>query len=580
MMKTRHGHSEDIPLFISRSSVSTCINKTGSWRFARPKYEEKTAPCSAACPVGEDIARIEMLAHKGLLKEAIELILMENPFPSVCGRVCFHPCETACNRSDFDEPVAIQRLERYLGDAFIQKKMPMSIKKRPANGKKVCVVGAGPAGLAAGYFFTCLGYACDIFEARTEPGGLLRWGIPAYRLPGDILANEIKRMEDFGAKISCGKTVDRHFLKEVKNRYDAFFIGCGHGRSIPMNIPGDELAVDGLEFLDHLKQGKRYAFGGEAAVIGGGNTAVDVSRSLVRMGAAVTLVYRRRRQDMPAFQSEINMAVEEGVNIMELFSPIQIEADGEGFVLKLQKMKTVGMLSSGSRARVVPDDEPKKHLRVEKIFTAIGAEALEPWQSPPPPNAETLQLDNCTITLEGIPYVFGGDLINTEKSVADAVASGKQAAIAVDVLFNEGWDSISNRLAACKVGDGPAISLESYVGGERKQRSPHVVSYKEINTDYFEAASRVAASFQAKDERITSFSEIETTFTHDRAIQEIQRCFNCGICNSCDNCWVFCPEVAVIVKNAVRRINLDYCKGCGICTVECPRNAMILEEEA
>ena len=372
--------------------------------------------------------------------------------------------------------------------------------------------------------------------------------------------------------------MDRHFLKEIKNQYDAFFIGCGHGRSIPMNIPGDELAVDGLEFLDHLKQGKRYAFGGEAAVIGGGNTAVDVSRSLVRMGVAVTLVYRRRRQDMPAFQSEINMAVEEGVNIMELFSPIQIEAEGEGFALKLQKMKTVGMLSSGSRARVVPDDEPTKHLLVEKIFTAIGAETLEPWQSPPPPNAGTLQLDNCTITLDGIPYVFGGDLINTEKSVAHAVASGKQAAIAVDVLFNEGWDSISNRLAACKVGDGPAISLESYVGGERKQRSPHVVSHKEINTDYFEAASRVVASFQAKDERTTSFSEIETTFTHDQAIQEIQRCFNCGICNSCDNCWVFCPEVAVIVKNAVRRINLDYCKGCGICTVECPRKILQYEE--
>ena len=239
MMKTRYRHSEAIPLFISRSTMSTEINKTGSWRFARPKYVEKTAPCSAACPVGEDIARIEMLAHRGLFKEANDLILMENPFPSVCGRVCFHPCETACNRSDFDTPVAVHQLERFLGDAFGQKKIPPSMKKRPGNDKKVCIVGAGPAGLAAGYFFSCLGYGCDVFEARAEPGGLLRWGIPAYRLPGEVLANEIKRIEDFGVTISCEKTVDRHFLKEVKNKQSKPITGTGRITCDLVRRPGD-----------------------------------------------------------------------------------------------------------------------------------------------------------------------------------------------------------------------------------------------------------------------------------------------------------------------------------------------------
>ncbi len=578
-MTKKQPHTENIPLFISRSNISTEINKTGSWRFARPRYDEKTAPCGAACPVGEDIARIEMLAHRGLLKDAIDLILMENPFPSVCGRVCFHPCEAACNRSDFDAPVAIRQLERYLGDAVGRNNMPFSMKKRQGNGKKVCVVGAGPAGLAAGYFFTCLGYACDVFEARAEPGGLLRWGIPAYRLPTEVLHNEIKRIEDFGVTIFCDKKVDRHFFKAVKNRYDAVFIGCGHERSMQMNIPGEELAVDGLKFLDHLKQGENFTFEGTVAVIGGGNTAIDVSRSLVRMGATVMLVYRRRKQDMPAFQGEINMAIEEGVNIVELFSPVQIEADGEGLVLTLQKMKTTGTTSNQKRARVVPYGASTDHVRVGKIFTAIGAEVLEPWLSPPSPSAKTMPLDNCTITLDGIPYVFGGDLTNTDKSVADAVASGKQAAIAVDVLFNEGWNAVSSRLASCKVGDGPAISLESYVGGGRKQRSPYVVSYQEINTDYFEAAPRVAAPVLSKDKRKTSFSEIETTLTQRQAIQEIERCFNCGICNSCENCWIFCPEVAVIVEKGARQIDLDYCKGCGICVVECPRNAMVLEGE-
>ncbi|UCD88429.1 MAG: FAD-dependent oxidoreductase, partial [Desulfobacterales bacterium] len=464
-MNTEHRHTEETPLFISRSSLSTEINKTGSWRFMRPKYDEKTAPCSAACPAGEDIARVEMLAQKGLFKEALELLLMENPFPSICGRVCFHPCETACNRAELDAPVAIRRLERYLGDILVQDKMTPSVGKRPANGKKICIVGAGPAGLAAGYFFTYLGYACDIFEARTEPGGLLRWGIPEYRLPVAVLNHEIRRIEDFGVKIICEKPVDRHFFKTAKNRYDAIFIGCGHGRSMQMNIIGEHLAVDGLEFLDRLKRGEINAFDAEIAVIGGGNTAVDVARSLVRLGARAMIVYRRRKQDMPAFQSEVKMAVKEGVKIMELFAPVQITADGEGFVLTLQKMKTTGLVSDRSRARVAPDGGSTQRLKVDKIFTAIGAEALEPWQLPSSPSAKTLELDNCTITLDDVPYVFGGDLVNAEKSVADAIASGKQAAIAMDILFKDGLRSISSRLASCHVGDGPALSMESYMEG-------------------------------------------------------------------------------------------------------------------
>ena len=441
------------------------------------------------------------------------------------------------------------------------------------------IVGAGPAGLAAGYFLTCLGYACDIFEARTEPGGILRWGIPTYRLPGDVLNNEIRRIEDFGIKIYCEKPVDRHFLKAAENRYDAFFIGCGHGRPTRMNIPGEKMAFDGLEFLDKLRREDIKPFDGTAAVIGGGNTAIDVSRSLVRLGATVIIVYRRRIKDMPAFKSEVDRAVEEGVKIMELFSPARIEEDAEGVVITLQRMKTTGTESSERRARVVPDGEATQHIRVKKIFTAIGAEALEPWQSPPSQNAETLKLVHSIITLDGVPFVFGGDLTNTVKSVANAVASGKQAAMALDIFFKDGWDAISNRLDSCKVGDGPALSMERYLGGERRLRNLHRVSYEEINTDYFATAPRVEASFISKDKHINSFLEIEKTFTPGQAMEEFQRCFNCGVCNACDNCRIFCPEVAVMFNDSLRQINLDYCKGCGICIVECPRNAMALEEE-
>ena len=177
-MEPEPKHTEKISLFISRSNISTEINKTGTWRFVRPKYHEKTAPCIAACPAGEDIARIEMLSNQGRYHDAVETILLENPFPSVCGRVCFHPCETVCNRAGLDDPVAIHALERFIGDIAIRDELTLKLKKFPENGKTVCIVGAGPSGLAAGYFLSQLGYSCDIYEARSEPGGILRWGIP------------------------------------------------------------------------------------------------------------------------------------------------------------------------------------------------------------------------------------------------------------------------------------------------------------------------------------------------------------------------------------------------------------------
>jgi NADPH-dependent glutamate synthase beta subunit-like oxidoreductase len=578
-MTTEQEYPVEIPLLISRSSISTEINKTGSWRFVRPKYDEKTAPCSAACPAGEDIARIEMLTNQGLFREAAETILFENPFPAVCGRVCFHPCEKTCNRAELDEPIAIHRLERFIGDIAARNEMKLSLEKPPKNGKTICIVGAGPSGLAAGYFLTRLGYACDVFEAQTEPGGILRWGIPSYRLPDDILKNEIKRIENLGVKIHCKMPVTQNFFKEFKDRYSAFFIGCGYGRSIRMNIPGEKMAFDGLEFLGKLRREKISTFNGIAAVIGGGNTAIDVARSLTRLGATPIIVYRRRKQDMPAFQHEVEMAAREGVQIMELMAPVRIEAEGGELVLTVQPMKISGTETSSGRARVTPDSKETQSVRVQKIFTAIGAEPLEPWQFPPQKNAVSMHFSHCTFTGKDLPFVFGGDLTNPLKSVTDAVASGKQAAMALDTFFQKGWDAIADRLASCRVGNGPALSMESYLGAERTIRNLHIVSYDEINTDYFSPAARIAASSLSQDKRIQSFSEIEGTFTVEQAIKESRRCFNCGICNECDNCRIFCPEVAVILKDTSRQVNLDYCKGCGICVVECPRNAMALEEE-
>ena len=572
-------HAEQISLFISRSNISTEINKTGSWRFVRPKYHEKTAPCSAACPAGEDIARIEMLSNQGRYQDALETILLENPFPSVCGRVCFHPCETVCNRAGFDDPVAIHALERFIGDTAIRDDLTLKLKKLPENGKTVCIVGAGPSGLAAGYFLSKLGYSCDIYEARSEPGGILRWGIPRYRLPDDIVFSEIERIKKTGVKIICNTPVTQNFLQNVKDRYHALFIGCGHGRSLKMNIPGETKTFDGLEFLNLLRKRKALPSNETVAVIGGGNTAIDCARSLVRLGATTTLVYRRRKQDMPAFKNEVEMADKEGVRIMELYSPLEINEDDGEYVLSLQKMKTSGMETDSGRARVIPDSQTTQHLRVQKIIVAIGAEPSVPWQFPSHKNTEALYLTHCTFTASEPPLLFGGDLTNTIKSVTDAVASGKQAAMALDIFFKQGRHAITDRLNYCLVGNGPALSMECYMGGKRLTRNPHIVSNNDINLDYFSQTPRVEPESLAIKKRMNSFDEIEATFTIEQAMEETRRCFNCGICNACDNCRIFCPEIAVILQDAKRQINLDYCKGCGICVFECPRSAMDLEEE-
>ncbi|MDH3881647.1 MAG: FAD-dependent oxidoreductase [Desulfobacteraceae bacterium] len=572
-------HAEKISLFISRSNISTEINKTGTWRFVRPKYHEKTAPCSAACPAGEDIARIEMLSNQGRYQDALETILLENPFPSVCGRVCFHPCETVCNRAGFDDPVAIHALERFIGDTAIRDDLTLKLKKLPENGKTVCIVGAGPSGLAAGYFLSKLGYSCDIYEARSEPGGILRWGIPRYRLPDDIVFSEIERIKKTGVKIICNTPVTQNFLQNVKDRYHALFIGCGHGRSLKMNIPGETKTFDGLEFLNLLRKRKALPSNETVAVIGGGNTAIDCARSLVRLGATTTLVYRRRKQDMPAFKNEVEMADKEGVRIMELYSPLEINEDDGEYVLSLQKMKTSGMETDSGRARVIPDSQTTQHLRVQKIIVAIGAEPSVPWQFPSHKNTEALYLTHCTFTASEPPLLFGGDLTNTIKSVTDAVASGKQAAMALDIFFKQGRHAITDRLNYCLVGNGPALSMECYMGGKRLTRNPHIVSNNDINLDYFSQTPRVEPESLAIKKRMNSFDEIEATFTIEQAMEETRRCFNCGICNACDNCRIFCPEIAVILQDAKRQINLDYCKGCGICVFECPRSAMDLEEE-
>jgi len=538
-----------------------------------------------ACPLGQDIARIEMLASWGMLKDAWHTILSENPFPAICGRVCFHSCENACNRANMDEPIAIHHLERYLGDTAISNGEKANFSMKPGNAKKVAIAGAGPAGLAAAFFLTRLGYKCDVFEARSQPGGLLRWGIPAYRLPRDVLDNEISRIEDLGITIHCQTPVTEILLDKIRNEYNALFIGCGYERSIRLKIQDDDLVQDGLDFLRNLEKRNNMSFGGTAAIVGGGNTAIDIARSLLRLGASPLIVYRRRFEDMPAFGPEVTMALAEGVKIMELVTPIRIQENpaGEssahpGYSLTLQQMK-IDKEKAGGRVNVIPDGEKKEIINVQSVFTAIGARTDSIWRFRNREESEILNLSHCRLIEQEIPIIFGGDLTSPVKSVADAIASGKQAAMALDTYLEKGLDTVEKYLAACRVGAGPALSIDTYLNPDRKHRNGHIVSYDEIVSDYFQPASRVIPPSTDAALNIRSFEEINSTYAKDAARKEAARCFNCGTCNACDYCRLYCPEMAVIVDKARRIIDLDYCKGCGVCATECPRNAMVLEAE-
>ena len=570
-------------LYIARSYLTTESNKTGSWRFLHPRYDEKTAPCSIACPAGEDISRIEMMATQGLFKEAWEKILIENPFPSVCGRVCFHPCEGSCNRRDFDSAVAIHSIERFIADTAIRYGISPELEKKPSRKQRIAIVGAGPSGLAAAWFLSLLGYSCDVFEAAAEAGGVLRWGIPLYRLPLSALRHDVKQITEQGVAIFTGKKVSKEMLSELKKKYDAVFIGCGHGLGMPLNVPGENLpgVSEGLDLLRQIRDGKFPVCSGVSAIIGGGNTAVDVARSVIRRGGKALLLYRRRRQDMPALGLEVEMALAEGVELQELVAPAVISEEKGKILLTLQEMKVEG--EEGGRAHVVADAGKNRKVRVDRILKAIGGQTVELWQKADMMDKEILTLSHSVLDSRGqeAVTVLGGDIINTTKSVVHAIASGKQAAIALDILFQEGIEAVVPKLQACVVGPGPSLSLEIYMGGERRLRNPHLVSYEEINTDYFRFGPRVTQPRLLKKERIHSFEEIDLKISSHMAMKEAERCFNCGLCNQCDNCFIFCPDSSVILDRDKqgRHINYDYCKGCGLCVVECPRNAMSLGEE-
>ena len=565
-----------MPLYFSRSRLSTSSNRTGNWSFIQPAYRDRTAPCSERCPCGTDIPRVESLAAEGKHGAAWATILMENPLPGVCGRVCYHPCEQACNRGEFDTPVAVHALERFLADQAQRARVPQDLKPKAANGKRAAVLGSGPAGLSAASFLARLGYACDVYETEAEPGGVLRWGIPAYRLPGAILAQEIEAIQALGVTLHCGAAMD----ESLAGSYDALLVACGHGQPQGLGVPGAELARDGLALLHAARSqggGNGAAPGARVAVIGGGNTAIDVARTLLRQGLRPIIVYRRRREDMPAFAPELERALSEGAQLMELHAPVALAREAEGLRLTLQKMRSLDPGPDG-RNPVAPLPDPPSTLLVAEVYSAVGAEPAPAWMQLME-RTPRLRLARCSLAFRPTPVAFIGDLETETKSVSEAIASGKEAALALDTCFREGADAVVERLAACRIGAGSALSMELYLGGARARRSPRVVRFPELNRAYFQLSDRARPRALPALASIGSFAEVESGLKAAEAGLEAERCFSCGTCNGCDNCRTFCPDCAVLMEGGSRRIATEYCKGCGVCVEECPRSAMAMTME-
>ncbi len=513
-------------------------NRTGSWRYLRPRYEEKLAPCIAACPAGERIEMWIQLLQQEKYIDAWRLIKTVNPFPRICGRVCFHPCESECNRGHFDRAIAIHSLERFVADqarSLSKSKLPLPQK----TGKSVGIIGSGPAGLACAYHLANRGHSVTIYEAETRLGGLLRYGIPAYRLPKDVLDEEINDIIELGIEVKTGTRVED--LDELCRTHHALFVAAGLGKSRRIGIPGEhgEGVMDALEFLKGANSGRSPEIRGKVVVVGGGNAAIDAARVALRLGADPTIIYRRSRAEMPAYPPEIEEAEREGIAIRYLTQPVEIVRENGRIVLVECVLNRLGQPDDSGRAQPVPIPNSNLLLEAHMVIVAVGEQADE------------------TLTANLPEGVFaGGDLVSPWRTVAHAIGSGRKTAMLID-----------KRLGGS--GEDPA----DYLARE-------VVTFESLNLDYFPHKPRIRLPMLPLRKRERNFDEIYSGVGMEAASEEAGRCFHCGACISCDNCKVFCPDIAVKrAGDGKYAIDYDYCKGCGICVHECPRNAMSIDEE-
>ncbi len=539
------------------SLETTLLNKTGTWRIFRPRYENKLPPCQDACPAGEDIQRYIYLASKRDYEEGYRTILERNPFPAITGRVCFHPCEDACNRKEYDEPIGIHNIERFLGDYGLKNVEKKEKRKKPEEKRRVAIIGSGPAGLACAYYLSREGIGVEVFEKERLPGGLLRTGIPAYRLPKNILDKEIEKLEKNGVKFITNTTFGKDLTLDVLlEKFSAVFLAIGAQKERDLEIPQEEQkgVLEGIAFLRSVNLGKGVHLGKRVLVIGGGNTAVDCARVAKRLGRITTLLYRRTKQEMPASPEEVAEAEKEGVKIEFLIAPVKVLLTRQKTVKGLECLRMkLGAPDSSGRRRPIPIKGSNFTIPADTIIKAIG---------------EVVELESIPAELEKTEWgiktdiwgntnkkniLAGGDCVTGPRTVVAAIAAGRRTA--EKIRFD--------------------LGMKEKLSDEDK-REP--VRFAQLNTFYFEKQPQVKMPQIEKRGRET-FKEINLGYKEEELLTEAGRCFSCGVCNRCDNCYVFCPDLSVKKLEDGYEFDYDYCKGCGICAAECPRSAITMYPE-
>jgi 2-oxoacid:acceptor oxidoreductase delta subunit (pyruvate/2-ketoisovalerate family) len=541
----------DKPYAITLDVGSSLANKTGSWRTERPEYVHRLPPCSHACPAGENVQQWLYHAEEGDYESAWRQIMEDNPLPAVMGRVCYHPCETSCNRAELDEAVGINSIERFLGDEAIKRGWEVAPLREP-TGKRVLVVGAGPSGLSAAYHLARLGHSVTIRDAGSAAGGMMRFGIPTYRLPRDVLDAEIDRILSLDVELELNTTVTNAEQALVEGGFDAIFLAVGAHIGRRAYIPAGEAArvLDAVTLLRSMEGEEKPLLGRHVAVYGGGNTAMDVARTAKRMGATdAVVVYRRTRERMPAHDFEVEEALEEGV-LMKWLSTVK-RADAGKLVLERMELDDTGFPQ--------PTGELEE-LEADSLVLALGQDAdLSLLEGVPGIEVEDGVVSVGPDLMTGHPGIFaGGDMVPAERTVTVGIGHGKKA----------------------------AHSIDAWLRGERyaPPAQAELAGFEGLNTWYYSDAPRTIQPELELARRRATFDEVHGGLNETNALFEARRCLSCGNCFACDNCYGVCPDNAVIKLEEGGAygyaIDLDYCKGCGICAEECPAGAIAMIDEA
>jgi formate dehydrogenase (NADP+) beta subunit len=528
---------------------------TGNFRFFRPVYRDKMPPCNHACPTGEQIQKyLDFVKHDRFL-DGYLTILEDNFMPAVTGRVCYHPCETACNRAAHDEPIGIRSVERFLGDFGLQLRgNPIIDTLPPLNGKTVAIVGSGPGGLACAYHLRRRGYRSVIFEAMAKPGGMLRGGIPHWHLPEEVLDAEIAKLLSLGGiEMRCGIRAGTPDLTwDDLRRYDAAFLALGQDVGRRLDVPGSQArgVVGALEFLREAGLGRPVRIGSKVLVIGGGNTASDAARSAIRLGGGTaTIVSLEAAGELAIVPEDLEQAVDEGVDFSPNTACAEIlTSDGHVTGAVLCKARLARDASGTVRPELVEGTEVS--VECDTVLIAIGQVQRLDWLPGHLSDRGLITADSHG-RVDGNVFV-GGDVLRGPSMVVDALGDGKRAARDIDRLLT------AQELAA----DPPV----------------EVMPYERLNTAYFRHAPRVPAPLTDPDRRRRNQTvEVTLGYSREQAAAEADRCMSCGVCNGCDNCYIVCPDVSVMRdarENGRYSIRTTYCKGCLVCVQECPTGCL------